>query len=71
MRKLGSFLAWLYGGFDDSYTYLIWACVIGVLLVPSDWHVMVIIAVEVVTVGMRMWTRDVVAEKRRQKEEAP
>lgn len=70
MRKGRAFAEWLYGGFDDPYTYLVWACVIGSIVVLNDTPRWLIVAgVEVVTVAMRVWTRDVIAEKREKRKQ--
>lgn len=69
MRKLKDFAEWLYGGFDDSYTWLIWLCIVASFIELNDTPRWLIVAmVEAITIAMRVWTRDVVTEKRKRKE---
>lgn len=69
MTRLAAFLR-LWGDLDDPYTYLIWACILGVVLVPAhDPRWPVLLVVEAITVGMRLWTRDVRAEQVQRKQQ--
>lgn len=66
---IGRFLR-LWGSFGDPYTWLIWACIFGVVVVPAPHLRLVLFVVEVITVAMRIWTRDVRAADVAKKKEA-
>jgi hypothetical protein len=69
MKRLTAFLR-LWGDFDDPYTYLIWACILlSVVLPAKDPRWLVLLGVELVTVAMRIWTRDVRAEQVKRKQQ--